>query len=109
MAVRYKGNGTFLSGLHSFRRPFKLELNKHAPSQNLLGRTVVNLHNLEADRSFLSDTLGYEFFRDAGVPAHHAFDSEEGLRRRLVSGSGNGRLPGRRVVARNPALSPALR
>lgn len=69
VATRYKGNGTFLSGLQSYRRPFKLDLNKNVKGQTLVGRDVLNLHNLEADPSFLSDTLGYEFFRDAGVPA----------------------------------------
>ncbi|MBX3746060.1 MAG: CotH kinase family protein [Verrucomicrobiae bacterium] len=69
VGARFKGNGTFLAGLRSYRRPFKLDLNRHVRGQRLAGRSTLNLHNLEADRSFLSDTLGYEFFRDAGVPA----------------------------------------
>lgn len=68
-AVRYKGNGTFLAGLRSYRRPFKIDLNEHVKDQQLLGRKSLNLHNLEADHSCVRDTLAYEFFRDAGVPS----------------------------------------
>lgn len=68
-AVRFKGNGTFLGELRSYRRPFKIDLARGAKGRNLAGLTTLNLHNLTSDRSCLSDTLAYEFFRDAGVPA----------------------------------------
>ncbi len=68
-AVRFKGNGTFLASLGSYRRPFKIDLDKNVPDRRLAGLRTVNLHNLEADPSFLRDTLAYEFFRDAGVQA----------------------------------------
>lgn len=68
-AIRYKGNGTFLAGFRNRRHPFKLDLNEHVPGQRLVGRDEINLHNLAADASCISDTLAYEFFRDAGVPA----------------------------------------
>jgi hypothetical protein len=68
-AARFKGNGTFLAGMKSYRRPFKLDLNEHVKDQKLVGRDVLNFHNLEADRTHLSDTLAYEFFHEAGVPA----------------------------------------
>lgn len=67
--IRFKGNGTYLSALRSYRRPFKLNLSKIRKKQHLAGRTQYNLGNLSADMTCLSDTLGYEFFREAGVPA----------------------------------------
>ena len=67
VAIRFKGNGTFLSGMSSYKRPFKLDLNKYAPGQQLAGRATLNLGNLLAENSMLTDALGYEFYRAAGV------------------------------------------
>ncbi len=69
VAVRFKGNGTFLSGLGGYKKPLKLDLNKHEKTQDFGGRHTFNLGNLSADFTCLSDTLAYEFFRDAGVIA----------------------------------------
>lgn len=69
VGARFKGNGTFVNSQRTYKRPFKIELNKHAKQQELAGRAVLNLHNLTADASCLKDTLAYELFRDAGVPA----------------------------------------
>src|SRR5262249_34294384 len=69
VGVRFKGNGTFVSGMNGFKRPFKVDLNKNVAGQHLARRSTINLHNLSADTSYLSDTLAYEYFRDAGVPA----------------------------------------
>jgi len=68
-AVRIKGNGTYLSSLHGNKRSFKVDLNRHVPGQKLAGLDELNFHNLINDSSCLSDTLAYEFFRAAGVPA----------------------------------------
>lgn len=69
VAVRFKGNGTFLFARDAYSRPFKIEFSKHVPGRTFAGQSELNLHNLTADPSFISDALGYEFFRDAGVPA----------------------------------------
>lgn len=69
VAVRYKGNGTFLSGMGSYKRPLKIDLGKHAKGRKLAGRGKFNFANLLAENSLLTDTLGYEFYREAGVPA----------------------------------------
>lgn len=69
VAARYKGNGTFLEAMGRFKRSFKLRLDKHAPRQSLAGRTILNLNNLVADSSYLRETLAYEYYRAAGVPA----------------------------------------
>ncbi len=69
VAVRVKGNGTYLTSLYGSKRSFKVDLNKFSPGQKLGDLDEFNFHNLIDDRSFLSDTLAYEFFREAGVPA----------------------------------------
>jgi hypothetical protein len=69
VAARFKGNGTFVNSQRSYKRPYKIDLDRHETAQQLAGRTTLNFHNLTADASCLSDTLAYEFFRDAGVPA----------------------------------------
>lgn len=69
VGVRYKGDGTFLAALRTYKRPFRLDLKRHVPQQRLAGRSSINLNNLGADQSCLSDALAYEFFREAGVPA----------------------------------------
>lgn len=68
-AVRVKGNGTYLASLHGDKRSFKADLNRHVKGQKLGGLDEFNFHNLMNDYSCLSDALGYEFFRAAGVPA----------------------------------------
>ena len=69
VAVRFKGNGTFVSSQRTYKRPFKIDLSKGAKPRSFAERSVLNLHNLVADNSCLSDTLGYEFYRAAGLPA----------------------------------------
>jgi spore coat protein H len=69
VGARFKGNGTFLESQRSYKRSFKIDLNRSVKSQGLVARKTLNFHNLIADASCLSDALAYEFFRDAGVPA----------------------------------------
>ncbi|HTI69810.1 MAG TPA: CotH kinase family protein [Candidatus Limnocylindria bacterium] len=66
--IRFKGNGTYLHSRTSYKRPLKLELPK-GKKNRLAGERVFNFGNLASDNSGLADTLAYEFFRDAGVPA----------------------------------------
>jgi hypothetical protein len=68
-AVRYKGNGTYLRSQRLVKRPFKVDLNKFTKGAALAGRTTLNLANLVTDDSCLHDTLAYEVYRAAGVPA----------------------------------------
>ena len=69
VAVRIKGNGTWLGSLYGVKRPFKVDLNKFAKGQKLRGLDELTFNNLIADHSFMSDALAYEFFREAGVPS----------------------------------------
>lgn len=68
-AVRHKGNGTFLRSEGTAKRPYKVDLDKFTKGRELTGRNTLNFANLVVDDSCMHDALGYEFFRDAGVPA----------------------------------------
>ncbi len=68
-AVRYKGNGTYLRSQNGIKRPFKVDLDRQVPADGPAGRTTLNFANLVTDDSCLHDTLAYEVYRDAGVPA----------------------------------------
>jgi hypothetical protein len=99
VGIRYKGNGTFLEGLKDYKRPFKLQLGRHRQGQQLAGRTVLNLGNLGADPSAMSDVLAYEFFREAGVPAPRATYARVFL---SIEGRMQERLLGLYVMVENP-------
>lgn len=69
VAVRYRGNGTYLSSLYGPKQSFKVDLNKFIDDQILLGMDKLNFNNMVEDASYMHDALGYEFFRAAGVHA----------------------------------------
>jgi RNA polymerase sigma factor (sigma-70 family) len=69
VAVRVKGNGSWLGSLVVPKRAFKVDLNKFARGQKLGGLDELTFNNLVWNHSYLSDALAYEFFRDADVPA----------------------------------------
>ncbi|HLH56950.1 MAG TPA: CotH kinase family protein [Verrucomicrobiae bacterium] len=99
VAIRFKGNGTFLDSQGTFKRPFKVELSRGDKSQKLAGRGTFNFHNLTADPSCLSDTMAYEFFRDAGVPAPRTTLARLRL---SIAGRFQDRLLGVYVIVENP-------
>lgn len=69
VAVRYKGNGTFMEARGSLKRSLKIELNQFVPGQKLAGQTKLNLHNNVTDATSMNEVLAYQLYRDAGVPA----------------------------------------
>ena len=69
VAVRYKGNGTFLESRGSTKRSLKIDLNKNVKGQKLAGITKLNLHNNITDPSEMNEPLSHRLYRDAGVPA----------------------------------------
>ena len=69
VAVRYKGNGTFMDSRNSIKRSLKIDLNKYVKGQKVAGETKLNLHNNVTDASWMNEVLSYRLFRDAGVPA----------------------------------------
>jgi spore coat protein H len=66
-AVRLKSNAGALAG--GAKKPFKVDLNKYGKGRKLAGLDELTFANVMWDRTYLSDALGYELFRDAGVPA----------------------------------------
>lgn len=98
-AIRYKGNGTFLEAMQGPKKSFKINLADDHPGRSLAGQKTLNLHNLIADRSCLADTLGYEFYRDAGVPASLTTFARVFL---TVEGRWADRLLGLYVLVENP-------
>jgi spore coat protein CotH len=69
VAVRYKGNGTFMQSRGSEKRSLKVDLNKFEKGQKIATLTTLNLHNCITDPSWMNEVLSYRLFRDAAVPA----------------------------------------
>jgi spore coat protein H len=69
VAVRYKGNGTYMDGRGSGKLPFKIDLNKYVKGQKLAGIETLNFHNNITDPGWMNEVLSYRLYRDAGVPA----------------------------------------
>src|SRR5439155_2597809 len=69
VAVRYKGNGTFMDSRGSVKRSLKIDLSKYVKGQKLAGIAKINLHNNVTDPSSMNEPLSYRLYRDAGVPA----------------------------------------
>jgi spore coat protein H len=97
--ARFKGNGTFVGSQRSYKRPFKIEMDPGPDTDGLAGRSTLNFHNLTADASCLSDMLGYEFYRKAGVPASRTAFARVRL---TISEKFEDRLLGLYVLVENP-------
>ncbi len=69
VAVRYKGNGTFVESRNSLKRSFKIELNKFVKGQKLAEVVTLNLHNCVTDASYMNEVLSHRLFHDAGIAA----------------------------------------
>lgn len=69
VAVRYRGNGTYLNSLYGPKQSFKIDLNKFQKGQSLAGLDELNLLNSIPDNTYLRDALAQQLFRDLGVPA----------------------------------------
>jgi spore coat protein H len=69
VALRYKGNGTWMQSQGQLKRSMKASLDKFAKDGHLAGVTKLNLHNNVTDASYMNETLAYRLYRDAGVPA----------------------------------------
>jgi RNA polymerase sigma factor (sigma-70 family) len=66
VAARVKGN---VRSLYEPSRAYKVDLNKFVPGQKLGGLDELTFNSLVSDDSCLGEALGFEFFREAGVPA----------------------------------------
>jgi hypothetical protein len=71
IGVRLKGNyGSFrtLDG----KDAFLLDFNRYVPGQSLLGIDKLAVNNMVQDPSMQREVLGYELFRESGIPAPRA-------------------------------------
>ena len=69
VALRYKGNGTFLESRSGIKRSLKIDLKKYVKGRQLAGVTTLNLHNNVTDASSMNEPLAHGVYRDAGIPA----------------------------------------
>lgn len=69
VAIRYKGNSTYLAAARGLKRSFKIDVNEFEASQKFLGVKTLNLHGGIHDPSKVREAVTYEIFRAAGVPA----------------------------------------
>jgi spore coat protein H len=71
VAVRYKGNGSFLRATRagSDKISLKVDLNKHVKGQKLAGLTTINFQNNITDVGWMNEVLAYRLYRDAGALA----------------------------------------
>jgi spore coat protein CotH len=68
VAIRFRGNGTYVNSLFGPKQSFKVDLNKFDKEQRLGGVETLNFLNSIADNSYLHDALAQRLFRDLGVP-----------------------------------------
>ena len=69
VAVRYKGNGTFMQSRGQDKKSLKLDLNKFVSGQKVAGLSKLNLHSNVTDPSWMNEILSHRLYRDAKVPA----------------------------------------
>ncbi len=69
VAVRYKGNATYMSSRQSLKRSLKIELNKYVKGQKLASLGKINLHNDVMSPTWMDESLSYALYRDAKIPA----------------------------------------
>ena len=71
VAVRYKGNGSFLRATRagSDKISLKVDLNKNVKGQKLAGLTTINFQNNITDAGWMNEVLAYRLYRDAGALA----------------------------------------
>jgi hypothetical protein len=71
VAVRYKGNGSYLRATRagSDKISLKVDLNKYVKGQALAGLTTINFQNNITDIGWMNEVLAYRLYRDAGALA----------------------------------------
>lgn len=69
VGVRFKGNGSFLSGRAFDKYSFKVDFNEYQDDLSFGGLKKLNLQSCAADPTMLREAVSYELFREAGVPA----------------------------------------
>ena len=68
IGIRFKGNSSYKTASHGFKRPFKIDTNRFTKGLKLHGRTKLNFSNAFVDPAYMKEKLGYEIYRAAGLP-----------------------------------------
>ncbi len=69
VAIRFKGNSSFVRAPNGLKRPFKLDFNRDAPGRTFFGEEELVLNNNVNDASQMREALAYDLFRQAGIAA----------------------------------------
>jgi spore coat protein CotH len=69
VGIRYKGNGTIGDSSRTIKKSFKIDLDREGGDGRFAGSKTVNLHCGVTDPTKCRETLAYELYRAAGVPA----------------------------------------
>jgi hypothetical protein len=69
VAVRYKGNASYMATSRGLKRNFKIELDRYESGQRFCGLKTLTLNAGGMDPERLREALSYAVFRAAGVPA----------------------------------------
>lgn len=69
IGIRYKGNFTYMATATALKKSFKLDFDRFVDDQTLDGLSMVNLHCGVSDPTMTRESMSFQFFRDAGIPA----------------------------------------
>jgi spore coat protein H len=69
VALRFKGNSSFVRAPNAWKRPFKLDFNRLVKGRKLGGIEELVLNNNVNDATQMREALAYDLFRRAGIPA----------------------------------------
>lgn len=69
VAIRFKGNSSFVRAPNGLKRPFKLDFNRDAPGRTFFGEEELVLNNNVNDATQMREALAYDLFRKAGIAA----------------------------------------
>jgi hypothetical protein len=69
VALRFKGNFTYMASSRGFNRPFRVDLSRFVKGRTLDGVSKFSLNNNVTDPSRLREALAYHVFREAKVAA----------------------------------------
>ncbi len=100
VAVRYKGNGSFLRATRagSDKISLKVDLNKNVKGQKLAGLTTINFQNNITDAGWMNEVLAYQLYRDAGALAPRTAYAQVYL---TIEGQGEKRYLGLYSISEN--------
>ena len=69
VAIRFKGNSSFVRAPNGLKRPFRLDFNRDAPGRSFQGVEEFCLNNNVNDATQMHEALAYDLFHRAGIAA----------------------------------------